>query len=259
MSGDLNPPRHVASGITCITQTELNAPRTCDLPLLQKPWKNSAHIELSYFETLISRPLIQSITGSGNWHPGLAFSSPHFSLSLNVEIQPFLTPMPPLGSDLLAKATLPLAYVIGFVRTVLVLILLLVYLTLVPGLCLVLVSVFYFVLFCLLFLMPNSLQSPYCIVLSQIFSQPLSLALFYCCSVSCGYQLNMYGGKEGMSIVSGINVDFHRNIPGDVRYKQTPGIHAQETSLYPIGFLGLNCCGLPTGIFTSEVLFVHTD
>ncbi|KAG5644075.1 hypothetical protein DXG03_009165 [Asterophora parasitica] len=52
-------------------------------------------------------------------------------------IQPFLTPVPPLGSDLLAKATLPLRYVIGAVRTALVLVLLVLYVALVPGFCII--------------------------------------------------------------------------------------------------------------------------
>ncbi|KAG6902288.1 hypothetical protein C0995_001898 [Termitomyces sp. Mi166 len=50
-------------------------------------------------------------------------------------IQPFLTPVPPLGSDLLAEVTLPLQYAIGTVRTVLVLTLLLLYVALVSGVC----------------------------------------------------------------------------------------------------------------------------
>ncbi|GLB33708.1 hypothetical protein LshimejAT787_0105920 [Lyophyllum shimeji] len=52
-------------------------------------------------------------------------------------IQPFLTPVPPTGTDLLAKVTLPLRYVVGVARTTLVLALLLLYAALVPGLCII--------------------------------------------------------------------------------------------------------------------------
>jgi len=52
-------------------------------------------------------------------------------------IQPFLTPVPPVGSNLLANVTLPLRCILGFVRTVLVFVLLLTYVTLVEGLCLI--------------------------------------------------------------------------------------------------------------------------
>ncbi|KAF9469103.1 hypothetical protein BDZ94DRAFT_1245371 [Collybia nuda] len=54
-------------------------------------------------------------------------------------IQPFLTPIPPLGSDFLAKATLPLRLIIGLIRTTLILLLIPIYLVLVPGLCTLLV------------------------------------------------------------------------------------------------------------------------
>ncbi|KDR83847.1 hypothetical protein GALMADRAFT_54978 [Galerina marginata CBS 339.88] len=56
-------------------------------------------------------------------------------------IQPFLTPIPPLGSDLLAKVTLPLRYTLGIVRTTLILFLALVYVTLIEGLCLILLPI----------------------------------------------------------------------------------------------------------------------
>ncbi|KAF8913810.1 hypothetical protein CPB84DRAFT_1699095 [Gymnopilus junonius] len=56
-------------------------------------------------------------------------------------IQPFLTPVPPLGSDILAKATLPVRYVLAIIRTTLILILGLVYVVLVRGFCLVLTPI----------------------------------------------------------------------------------------------------------------------
>ncbi|KAG5716531.1 hypothetical protein E4T56_gene16317 [Termitomyces sp. T112] len=52
-------------------------------------------------------------------------------------IQPFLTPVPPLGSDFLAKVTLPIQYTLGIVRTTLVLVLLGLYVTLVSGVCVI--------------------------------------------------------------------------------------------------------------------------
>lgn len=45
-----------------------------------------------------------------------------------------------MASDLLGKITLPLRYIIGLVRTVLVLLVVVVYVVVVQGLCLVLVS-----------------------------------------------------------------------------------------------------------------------
>ncbi|KAF8974211.1 hypothetical protein BDZ97DRAFT_1911419 [Flammula alnicola] len=56
-------------------------------------------------------------------------------------IQPFLTPVPPLGSELLARVTLPVRYILGFVRTVLILILILAYVLFVQGVCLILVPI----------------------------------------------------------------------------------------------------------------------
>ncbi|KIM46284.1 hypothetical protein M413DRAFT_65627 [Hebeloma cylindrosporum] len=53
-------------------------------------------------------------------------------------IQPFLTPVPPLGSEFLARVTLPIRYALGFVRTIVILFIALVYVLLVRGLCLVL-------------------------------------------------------------------------------------------------------------------------
>ncbi|PPQ92351.1 hypothetical protein CVT25_008701 [Psilocybe cyanescens] len=49
-------------------------------------------------------------------------------------IQPFLTPVPPLGSELLAKLTLPLRYTLAVVRTALVILLASIYVVLVKGL-----------------------------------------------------------------------------------------------------------------------------
>ncbi|RDB22460.1 hypothetical protein Hypma_010306 [Hypsizygus marmoreus] len=51
--------------------------------------------------------------------------------------QPFLTPVPPLGSDLLAKLTLPLGYAIGILRTTLVILFIPVYIVLIQGVCLI--------------------------------------------------------------------------------------------------------------------------
>ncbi|KAF9568960.1 hypothetical protein CPC08DRAFT_678544 [Agrocybe pediades] len=56
-------------------------------------------------------------------------------------IQPFLTPVPPLGSQLLAKVTLPLRYAIATIRTALFGVLVAAYLLLVNGVCLVLLPI----------------------------------------------------------------------------------------------------------------------
>ena len=55
--------------------------------------------------------------------------------------QPFLTPVPPIGLEVLAKLVLPFGYVIGLFRTVLVLALGLTYVALALGVCLALVSI----------------------------------------------------------------------------------------------------------------------
>ena len=57
-------------------------------------------------------------------------------------LQPFLTPVPPLTSNNLTTLAAPLAYALGAVRFVLVLVLVLVHVVLVDGLCLVFVSAF---------------------------------------------------------------------------------------------------------------------
>jgi hypothetical protein len=54
--------------------------------------------------------------------------------------QPFLTPVPPIGSGVLAKVAIPFGYIIGASRAVLVLALGLLYVTLVRGVCLAFVS-----------------------------------------------------------------------------------------------------------------------
>ena len=54
--------------------------------------------------------------------------------------QPFLTPVPPNGSDVLATMLLPFGYVIGVIRTLVIILLALLYALLVHGLCLLLVG-----------------------------------------------------------------------------------------------------------------------
>jgi len=48
--------------------------------------------------------------------------------------------VPPLGSEFLARVTLPVRYALGFIRTVLILLITLVYVLVVRGVCLVLVK-----------------------------------------------------------------------------------------------------------------------
>jgi len=52
-------------------------------------------------------------------------------------IQPFLPPVPPVGSGILVKVALPFGYVIGALRTLLLLALFMIYIALVRGVCLV--------------------------------------------------------------------------------------------------------------------------
>ena len=53
--------------------------------------------------------------------------------------QPFLTPIPPLGSDTVAQITLPLSYALAVTRTVVIVAIAAVYFVFVSGLCTVLV------------------------------------------------------------------------------------------------------------------------
>ena len=82
--------------------------------------------------------------GTGSWHgyPGSSLADHRITNpGLTFAFKPFLTPVPPLGSDATAKVLLPFAYIIGIVRTALVLVLALAYAVLVHGVCLVLVGV----------------------------------------------------------------------------------------------------------------------
>ncbi|KZP32857.1 hypothetical protein FIBSPDRAFT_774026 [Athelia psychrophila] len=56
-------------------------------------------------------------------------------------IQPFLTPVPPKASDILDKVALPFGYLLAALRTVFILILALLYVTLVQGVCLLLAPI----------------------------------------------------------------------------------------------------------------------
>jgi hypothetical protein len=53
--------------------------------------------------------------------------------------QPFLTPVPPLGSNTVAKIAFPLLYALGVIRTTVIVAIATLYLVLVSGLCTVLV------------------------------------------------------------------------------------------------------------------------
>lgn len=56
-------------------------------------------------------------------------------------VQPFLTPVPPVNSDVLATILLPFGYVLGVIRTALVAALGVLYVLLVGGVCAILVRV----------------------------------------------------------------------------------------------------------------------
>ncbi|CAL1701382.1 unnamed protein product [Somion occarium] len=56
-------------------------------------------------------------------------------------IQPFLTPVPPVGSNILANVLLPFGYVVGILRITLILALAAIYAILVQGVCLILTPV----------------------------------------------------------------------------------------------------------------------
>ena len=62
------------------------------------------------------------------------------SAACSPHIQPFLRPVPPSGSELLATILSPIGYLLGAVKTILLAALALVYLVLVQGACLILVS-----------------------------------------------------------------------------------------------------------------------
>lgn len=107
----------------------------------KQQWRSIRHFE--YVRCIIPNTsvLIRSLPGPGDRYPGWSLSSlnsrhpPH-----TVTIQPFLTPVPPLGSEFIAKLTLPVGIILGAVRVVLILALTLVYITLVRGICLLFVN-----------------------------------------------------------------------------------------------------------------------
>jgi hypothetical protein len=107
------------------------------------PWKNSVLIELSgqYSRSSFSDYWNSRILGQEYRLILLRFCS---AMTYHLIRQPFLTPVPPLGSDLLAKVTLPLRLIIGLVRTTFMLLLVPIYLVLVPGLCIVFVRFLHF-------------------------------------------------------------------------------------------------------------------
>ncbi|OBZ76740.1 hypothetical protein A0H81_04005 [Grifola frondosa] len=84
---------------------------------------------------------VLSISGSGNRHPGLLLDTEILHPRTHSDFQPFLKPVPPLGSDVLASIVRPFGYLVGAVRTLLVVVLALVYLLLVEGACLLLIPV----------------------------------------------------------------------------------------------------------------------
>lgn len=67
-------------------------------------------------------------------------NSTHIIPRWHWKFQPFLTPVPPVGSEFLTRVTLPVRYTLGFIRTALILFLALVYVLLVRGVCFVLVK-----------------------------------------------------------------------------------------------------------------------
>ncbi|KAJ3511923.1 hypothetical protein NLJ89_g3822 [Agrocybe chaxingu] len=78
---------------------------------------------------------------------------------LGTGIQPFLTPVPPVGSEFLGKLTLPIRYVLGTIRTASILVLTAVYLVVVRGACLALLPIpplYRFVEYLLTFLLGRS-------------------------------------------------------------------------------------------------------
>ena len=56
------------------------------------------------------------------------------------EMQPFLTPVPPVSSDILANVLLPFGYIQGVIRTAFIVVLGALYALLVGGVCTLLVS-----------------------------------------------------------------------------------------------------------------------
>jgi hypothetical protein len=103
--------------------------------------------------------------------------------------------VPPVGSDLLDKVTLPLRYIIGAARIAFVLVLLVVYLVIVKALCLILVSHSLFSFLSITY--PTRYQSRPCVVLSRISLRRLSRVVYYWCWGSSGFRLSKWQGKKG--------------------------------------------------------------
>jgi len=76
----------------------------------------------------------------GSWYryPGVFARNIGASAFLNTLSKPFLTPLPPAGSNILATVLLPFGYAIGVLRTAVILALGVGYVMLVSGACTVL-------------------------------------------------------------------------------------------------------------------------
>ena len=83
---------------------------------------------------------LKRCAGSRDWNTGDFMPSRRELFLLNSQLQPFLTPVPPLGSEIISKVTLPLRLLSGIIRATLVLALSLLYVLIVRGVCLVFVS-----------------------------------------------------------------------------------------------------------------------
>ena len=122
----------------CLGRTSRSAAVVFHLNL-HHPWRSSARIGcVSPSHFLYG--ILNCCLGPRNRHSGpFTVLYSRCQLTSRFVFQPFLTPVPPLSNDVLAKALLPFRYLLGVARTLLVLGLALIYLVLVQGICLVFV------------------------------------------------------------------------------------------------------------------------
>lgn len=162
--------------------------------------------------------------------------------------------MPPLGSDLQAKVILPLQYLLGATRTVLVLVLLLLY-VLISAVCAVFVSKFLPLHFALV-----QRQEGTCTTTS-----PHRFSLLYsshcaCCFANSRFIFYIDRASQKETRVRESNHSALINLgvtsTEEVKRSSNLGIHELGTSLYQIGFRGLNCYGWPFGksLFAPQVI-----
>jgi hypothetical protein len=172
-------------------------------PLLDTPsWKSSAPSEFVDFHHIFIHLIF--LSGPRHRDTGTVTAYLIIFIYLDCRRQPFLTPVPPLGTEsVLTKILLPLRYILAIIRTSLVLLLALVYVISVRVVCLVLVKLYIYYFFHHLLIHIQSYPYLHCTaplnICSHIFlGAPLCLFLAF-----LGFQSNKRPERKGWHEISG--------------------------------------------------------